>query len=491
MFGRRGTTQASEAMATLAAIGSSQAIIEFGMDGVILAANKNFLDAFGYTLAEIAGKQHSMFLTAQDRDSPQYKLFWDNLRGGQFQAAQFKRIGKDGREVWIEASYNPVLDGKGKPFKVVKFATDVSRQKREYANLVGQVQAINKSQAVIEFGLDGTIQTANDKFLALMGYTLAEIQGKPHSIFVPPGERDTPAYKQFWDKLRRGEFEATRFRRIGKGGREVWIDASYNAILDLNGRPFKVVKYATDATAQAAVMASLTRVVAGMSTAASRSTTLARSARTSSGEASANMQTMAASTEQLAASVREIAAMMVRSNDATGAAHGQAAAAEEATRRLSATSASMGGIVDLIRNIAAQINLLALNATIEAARAGDAGRGFAVVASEVKSLATQARDATDRITGEIDQLQAVSDDVVRALGEIGHSITAISGFVAGASGAVEEQSTVTQEMSSRMQTTAAGMVAINDNIGEIMEVAQDVSGAVEETKQAARALETA
>lgn len=491
MFGRRGTTQASEAMATLAAIGRSQAIIEFGMDGVILTANKNFLDALGYTLDEIVGKQHSMFLTAQDRDSPGYKPFWDNLRSGQFQAAQFKRIGKDGREVWIEASYNPVLDGNGKPFKVVKFATDVSRQKREYANLVGQVKAINKSQAVIEFGLDGTIQTANDKFLALMGYTLAEIQGKPHSMFVLPGEGNTPAYKQFWDKLRRGEFEAARFRRFGKGGREVWIDGSYNPILDLNGRPFKVVKYATDATAQAEVIASLTRVVADMSTAASRSTSLAQSARESSGEASANMQTMAASTEQLAASVREIAAMMVRSNDATGAAHGQAAAAEGATRRLSATSVSMGGIVDLIRNIAAQINLLALNATIEAARAGEAGRGFAVVASEVKSLAAQARAATDRITGEIDQLQAVSDDVVRALGEIGHSITAISGFVAGASGAVEEQSTVTQEMSSRMQSTAAGMVAINDNIGEIMDVAKDVSSAVEETRQAARALETA
>jgi methyl-accepting chemotaxis protein len=200
------------------------------------------------------------------------------------------------------------------------------------------------------------------------------------------------------------------------------------------------------------------------------------------------MQTMAASTEQLAASVREIAAMMVRSNDATGAAHEQAISAESATLRLAATSASMGGIVDLIRNIAAQINLLALNATIEAARAGDAGRGFAVVASEVKNLASQARAATDRITGEIDQLQVVSRDVVKALGEIGQSITAISGFVTGASGAVEEQSVVTQEISMRMQTTAAGVVAINDNISKIIEVAEDVSKSVQETREAARAL---
>ncbi len=488
MFGRRRTTKASEATATLAATAKSQAIIEFSMDGTILTANRNFLDAMGYTLPEIAGKHHSMFLTAADRESPDYKLFWDKLRDGQFRAAQFKRIGKGGREVWIEASYNPVLDGEGKSFKVVKFATEVTRHKAEYADLVGQVKAINKSMAVIEFDLDGIIQTANEKFLGLMGYSLAEVQGKHHSMFVASDERDTAVYKQFWEKFKRGEFEAGRFKRIDKGGRQVWIEASYNPVLDLNGRPFKVVKYATDITAQVSLQATLTRIITEMDTSASLSKTLAQHAGETSGEASVNMQTMAASTEQLSASVREIAAMMVRSNDATGTAREQATSAQSATLRLAATSASLGGIVDLIRDIAAQINLLALNATIEAARAGEAGRGFAVVASEVKNLANQARAATDRITGEIDQLQEVSGDVVRALGEIGQSITAISEFVTGASGAVEEQSVVTQEMSSRMQTTAAGVAAINDNISNIMEVASDVSKSVQETREAARAL---
>nr|WP_321982985.1 PAS domain-containing methyl-accepting chemotaxis protein [uncultured Lichenicoccus sp.] len=373
MFGRSGSIEAFEAVATLAAIGRSQAIIEFDMDGVILTANANFLAALGYTLLEIAGKHHSMFLTTEDRESAEYTAFWTELRAARFKAAQFKRIGKDGREVWIEASYNPVLDRHGKPFKVVKFATDVSQQKADYADCAGQVEAINKSQAVIEFGLDGTIQTANEKFLALTGYALAEIKGRHHSMFVPPGERDTADYRAFWDKLRRGSFEAARFRRIVKSGREVWLETSYNPILDLNGRPFKVVKYATDVTAHTALLATMARVVTDMTSAATRSTTLARHASETAGQASTNMQTMAAGTEQLNASVREIAAMMLRSNQATGAAHEQAATAEGATLRLAATSASMGDIVGLIRNIAAQINLLALNATIEAARAGEAG----------------------------------------------------------------------------------------------------------------------
>jgi len=489
MFRRHSKQEAVKAKATLAAIERSQAVIEFSLDGVILRANDNFLDALGYTLPEIVGKHHSMFVTPADRESASYRDFWDDLQGGKFRAAQFKRIGKNGREVWIEASYNPVLDRAGKPFKVVKFATDVTRQKMEYADLAGQVAAINKSQAVIEFALDGTIQTANEKFLALMGYTLADVQGKHHSMFVPADERTAPAYRQFWDRLKRGEFQTGRFRRIGQGGREVWIEGSYNPILDLNGRPFKMVKYATDITAPVGLRVAMTRVIADMNTAASRSTALAQHASDISAEATANMQTMAASTEQLACSVREIAAMMVRSNELTSSAHQQAAAAEDATLRLAATSTSMGGIVELIRSIAAQINLLALNATIEAARAGEAGRGFAVVASEVKNLASQARAATDRITGEIGELQSVSDNVVQALGVIGQSITAINECVAGASGAVEEQSAVTAEMSARMQATATGVVAINDNISSIIDVTRDVSRAVQETTQAARALE--
>ncbi len=150
--------------------------------------------------------------------------------------------------MWIEASYNPILDRKGKPCKIVKFATDVSKQKAEYADLFGKVQAIGKSQAIIEFSMDGTIITANENFLNVLGYRLDEIQGKHHSMFVETTYKNSSEYKQFWESLNRGEYKAAQYKRIGKGGKECWIEASYNPIFDLNGKLYKVVKFATDLT---------------------------------------------------------------------------------------------------------------------------------------------------------------------------------------------------------------------------------------------------
>ncbi len=242
------------------AIGKSQAVIEFGMDGKVLTANENFLNALGYSLAEIQGQHHSLFVDPAYRASTEYRLFWDKLGRGEYDAGQYKRIGKGGKEVWIQAAYNPILDLNGKPFKVVKYATDITAEKLQAADMSGQIAAIGKAQAVIEFGLDGKVLTANEQFLNALGYTLPEIQGQHHSLFVDPTYRSGPEYKMFWDKLGRGEFDAGQYKRIGKGGREVWIQASYNPILDLNGKPFKVVKYATDVTAQvnAANMLALT-----------------------------------------------------------------------------------------------------------------------------------------------------------------------------------------------------------------------------------------
>ncbi|MGY3426289.1 PAS domain S-box-containing protein [Bradyrhizobium sp. F1.13.4] len=235
----------------IAAISRAQAVIEFNMDGTIVAANENFLGAMGYSLDEIRGKHHSMFVTPEDRASSAYADFWARLNRGQFEAAEYKRIGKGGREIWILATYNPILDETGKPFKVVKFATDVTAQKMKAADNDGQLAAIQKSQAVIEFNMDGTIRTANENFLKAMGYSLAEIKGQHHSMFIEPNEKNSAAYRQFWETLNRGEYQAAEYKRIAKGGREIWIQASYNPILDLNGKPYKVVKYATDITAQA------------------------------------------------------------------------------------------------------------------------------------------------------------------------------------------------------------------------------------------------
>ncbi|MGO9240172.1 MAG: PAS domain-containing protein [Bryobacteraceae bacterium] len=237
-----------EKEAKITAIGKSQAVIEFQMDGTVITANDNFLKALGYTLDEVKGRHHSMFVDEAYRQSGEYREFWAKLNRGEYQAAEYMRIGKGGREVWIQASYNPILDPSGKPFKVVKYATDVTQQKLVSADYAGQIAAVSKSQAVIQFQMDGTVITANDNFLKTLGYTLDEVKGRHHSMFVDEAYRQSGEYREFWAKLNRGEYQAAEYRRIGKGGKEVWIQASYNPILDLNGKPFKVVKYATDVT---------------------------------------------------------------------------------------------------------------------------------------------------------------------------------------------------------------------------------------------------
>jgi methyl-accepting chemotaxis protein len=414
----------------ITAIGRAQAVIAFKLDGTVITANENFLKTLGYSLGEIQGKHHSMFVEPATRDSAAYREFWASLNRGEYQAAEYKRIGKGGKEVWILASYNPILDEKGKPFKVVKFATDVTEQKLRTADLAGQIAAIGKSQAVIEFNMDGSILTANENFLNTLGYSLREIQGKQHSMFVDAADRDSAAYREFWANLNAGKYQAGEFKRIGKGGREVWIQASYNPILDLNGKPFKVVKYAADTTTQV-IARKRAESVRGM------------------------METVAAGAEELNASVREISETMTKSRQTASEAVVRVDAADQQAQRLSSASESMGGIVELIGNITGQINLLALNATIESARAGEAGRGFAVVASEVKNLANQAKQATDKIGQEIGNLNGISADVVSALTAIKQSIQEVSEYVTSTAAAVEEQSTVTSEMSSSMQRAAA------------------------------------
>jgi methyl-accepting chemotaxis protein len=419
----------------IVAISRAQAVIAFEMDGTIVTANENFLRAMGYTLGEIQGKHHGMFVEQAERDSAAYREFWARLNRGENQSAEYKRIGKGGKEVWILASYNPVLDEKGKPFRVVKFATDVTSQKLSTADLAGQISAIGKSQAVIEFNMDGTIIGANQNFLKTVGYALDEIRGRHHSMFVDPAERESAAYREFWAALNRGEYQAAEYKRIGKNGKEVWIQASYNPILDLNGKPFKVVKYATDTTAQVLVRMGNERV-RGM------------------------MESVAAGAEELNASVREISEAMTKSRDTATTAVGRVEAADAQAKRLNEAAQAMSGIVELIGNITGQINLLALNATIESARAGEAGRGFAVVASEVKNLATQAKQATDKIGQEISNLNGISGDVVSALDSIKQAIQGVSEYVTATAAAVEEQSTVTSEMSSSMQRAAAEAKAI-------------------------------
>jgi methyl-accepting chemotaxis protein len=419
----------------IAAIGRVQAVIEFALDGTIIDANDHFLAAMGYTLAEIKGRHHSMFVLPGERDSSAYKEFWASLNRGEFRSGEFKRCGKGGREVWILASYNPILDDEGRPLKVVKYASDVTQQKLTAADFAGQIAAIRQSQAVIEFDLSGNVLDANDNFLKTLGYTLAEIKGRHHRLFMPAGKADGADYREFWAGLARGEFQMGEFERAGKGGRQVWIQATYNPIKDLDGKPFKIVKFATDVTSQVI-------------------------ARMKGDKVRGMMDHVAVGAEQLNASVQQIADAMAKSKDTATAAVTRVEAADQQAKRLSSAAGAMSSIVELIGSITGQINLLALNATIESARAGEAGRGFAVVAGEVKNLANQAKQATDRIGSEIDNLNGISSDVVGALDAIKNAIQSVNDYVSSTAQAVDEQSAVTSEMSSNMRKAAAEAATI-------------------------------
>lgn len=234
--------------ARLAAIDRAQATIEFALDGTVVTANQNFLDCLGYSLDEVRGKHHRMFCAPEWVASAEYTRFWEKLGRGESDAAVYKRIGKGGKEVWIQASYNPLFDAKGKPYGVLKFATEITAARNAQADVAARITAIDRVQAVIEFNLDGSILRANDNFLAALGYSADEVKGQHHRLFCDPDWVASPEYQAFWAKLNRGEFNAGTYRRVAKGGREVWIEASYNPVFDASGKVVKVVKFATDVT---------------------------------------------------------------------------------------------------------------------------------------------------------------------------------------------------------------------------------------------------
>ena len=602
------------------AIRKSQAVIEFALDGTILEANDNFLDTLGYSLAEVRGKHHSLFVDPAEQARPEYRAFWERLGRGEYDAGQYRRIGKGGREVWIQASYNPIMDGTGRPMKVVKYATDITRvvqerqaglrvqravdnlsssvmmvdrdliityvnestkallrsiapeirrlwadfdpdrivgtcidrfhkdpshQRRlladpsrmpystdirigeliihlcvnatfdeqgnhvgnslEWANvtavrasealntdLANQMAAISKAQAVIEFTMDGRVVTANPNFLTTLGYSLEEIQGQHHSMFLAPAERNTPEYRAFWEKLNRGEHDSSQYRRIRKDGSEVWIQASYNPICDASGKPMKVMKYASDITPQRKIaerVKEISNIVSSASTemrataeamaqTAAEATTQAAAVASAAQVASSNVQTVSAAGEELSASISEIARQVAESTSITQRAVTETDTTKAAIQTLAEAAQKIGNVVTLINNIAGQTKLLALNATIEAARAGDAGKGFAVVASEVKSLSDQTAKATHEISSEVSAMQAATSTSVSAIQGIADTIGKVAEIAAAIASAVEEQSAATGEISANVTEAAASTQEVSSNIQGLNEGVSQTSSPV-------------
>jgi methyl-accepting chemotaxis protein len=522
-----------DAKRVLKALDRSLAIVEFEPNGKIIAANENFCRLLGCKPTEIKGKHHSLFVDPDTAKSPDYAAFWVRLGRGEFDAGEYKRVSKDGKEVWIRASYNPVVNASGKVLKIVEVASDITAAKLLAAENAEKLDAISRAQSVIEFAADGTILTANENFLKSAGYPLEKLQGQHHRMLVDPGYAQSPEYQEFWRKLNRGERIEEEHKRIAKGGREVWIQASYNPIVDLNGRVYKVVNFMTDVTGRVSaveqIAVGLSRLAEGnlehriqtefipaleplrvdfnaslealeQSMSAVSGNTLA--IRSGAGEISSAADDLSRRTEQQASSLEETAAALEEitvtvKKTAEGARHARDVVstakvdadksgdvvreAMAAMTDIDKSSKQISEIIGVIDEIAFQTNLLALNAGVEAARAGDAGRGFAVVASEVRALAQRSAQAAKEIKGLISASTAQVAQGVRLVTRTGEALGRIVTQVV-------EINTVITDIAASAQEQSTGLQQVNTAVNEMDQVTQKNAAMVEEMTAAAHGL---
>ena len=595
-------------------INATQAVIEFNPDGTIIRANELFLSTIGYSENEIKGHHHSMFVEQNYKNSAEYRMFWEKLNRGEAQVAEFKRFGKGGKEIWLQASYTPIKNMDGKVFKIVKYATDVTEQKLMNSDFEGQIKGINETQAVIEFNPDGTIIRANTLFLSTIGYSEGEIKGHHHSMFVEQNYKNSPEYKQFWAALNQGQPQSGEFMRFGKGGKEVWLQATYTPIKNMDGKVFKVVKYASDITSQkqtifgvaklikAAKMGqlserieigdtkgdyrdlrqgvnelldsiigplnvaaetvqriangdltekitdhyegdfnnlknSLNECIENLQSLVMEIQTTAEIVASTSQELASSAEEMNASTEQVSSAIQQISKgsqtqagqveqtakimkdmaatvedVANRSQAASDAAKNTSMAAESGKSAVEDTMSKMGDIqkhvsfsaeiiatlgkrseeigqiVDVITNIADQTNMLALNAAIEAARAGDQGRGFAVVAEEVKNLAEDSREAANRISKMIKEIQKETGNAVDGMKKGTTSVEEGMNVVQKASTSLLEITDMARASSDEVnaitaatQQQKAGTENVAKSIDSIASVSEETASASEES----------
>ncbi|TYC69069.1 PAS domain S-box protein [Stappia sp. BW2] len=386
-----------------------------------------------------------------------------------------------------------VWQGKKRIGTVVEWANAEERlQNLEFKE---KLFAISRSQAVIEFDMKGTVLDANENFLSAFEYSLDEIRGQHHSLFVDPKERESEEYRRFWDELKAGKFQSNEFKRIGKGGKEVWIQATYNPLFDPAGNPYKVVKFAFDITEQVlerqrrlVLQEQIDKDLSEIAEAISSAKDQATSSASASEETSSSVQTVAAAAEELVASIQEISRQVQTALDVSKDASNEAQRSGEIMSGLSENAKTIGSVIELIDGIASQTNLLALNATIEAARAGEAGKGFAVVASEVKSLASQTSSATEEISSQISAMQDTTGHAVTAIEAIMAVITNIGDIAASIASSVEEQTAVTNDISANMQSAAQGVEHITASMQSISSATAQIDVATQNVREASQSL---